>query len=376
MSNLNVLTVSIKPLKVLMAALLAVVVMACGGGGGGLDTSGANLTVLLVNEGSGIDDRSFNAAAWRGITSFFGDTPENTTYRGRFYNDLFSSTADERMPNVRLASEQGVDLIIATGFTFAEPVYVVSADFPNQRYLIIDSFVDRANVASALFAEHEGSFLVGAAAALKAIEDGIVNPSFGFIGGMAGPVITRFQVGFVQGVRSVLPNAEIHEFYANAWGAPQLAMTQAQQWYNSGVYAIFTAAGGTGMGAIVQAREARVAGQNVWVLGVDSDQHEDGIYNNAGNSAVLTSMIKKVETPVLYTLNRLRHTEFQGGLTVYDLAMDGVDIARSNPALGPAILAQIDTMRAQIIGGQIQVISTVAQAQALGLLGANTAARD
>lgn len=359
-----------------MAALLAVVVMACGGGGGGLDTSGANLTVLLVNEGSGIDDRSFNAAAWRGITSFFGDTPENTTYRGRFYNDLFSSTADERMPNVRLASEQGVDLIIATGFTFAEPVYVVSADFPNQRYLIIDSFVDRANVASALFAEHEGSFLVGAAAALKAIEDGIVNPSFGFIGGMAGPVITRFQVGFVQGVRSVLPNAEIHEFYANAWGAPQLAMTQAQQWYNSGVYAIFTAAGGTGMGAIVQAREARVAGQNVWVLGVDSDQHEDGIYNNAGNSAVLTSMIKKVETPVLYTLNRLRHTEFQGGLTVYDLAMDGVDIARSNPALGPAILAQIDTMRAQIIGGQIQVISTVAQAQALGLLGANTAARD
>jgi basic membrane protein A len=241
----------------------------------------------------------------------------------------------------------------------------VAADNPNQKYLIVDvDWVSFPNVMQAVYAEHEGSYLVGVAAALKAQADGIANPRFGFIGGIPGATITKFEVGYVQGVLSVFPSAEIVDYYVNDWGNPALAKTQAKNWYDSGVYAIYSAAGGSGNGTIAQAKEYRLEGRNVWAIGVDSDQHEEGLYN-ATESAVLTSMIKRVETSLIYSLNAVKNNTFQGEVITFDTKADGVGYSATNPALGQDIVTQLEQIKARIISGGIKIAATNAEAKQL-----------
>jgi basic membrane protein A len=229
--------------------------------------------------------------------------------------------------------------------------------------MIVDvGWLDSSNILQAVYAEHEGSYLVGAAAALKAKEDGISNPRFGFIGGVPGATITKFEVGFVQGVLAVIPNAQIVDYYVNSWGEPALAKTQAKNWYDSGIYVIYSAAGGSGNGTIAQAKEYRSAGRNVWAIGVDSDQHEEGLYN-ATESAVLTSMLKRVETSLVYGLNAVKNGSFRGEVITFDIAKDGVGYSTTNPALSQGIVDQLEAMKQQIVSGQIKIAATNAEAK-------------
>jgi basic membrane protein A len=239
----------------------------------------------------------------------------------------------------------------------------VAADNPHQNYMIVDvDMLQLSNVMQAVYAEHEGSYLVGVAAALKALEDGIVNPRFGFIGGVANAVITKFQVGYVQGILSIIPNAQIVDYYVGSFREPGLAKVQAKNWYDSGVYAIYSAAGGSGNGTIAQAKEYRAAGRNVWAIGVDGDQFEDGIFNDAGDSAVLTSMLKRVESSVLYALNAVNNNSFTGKVITFDLAADGVGYSAANPALSKEIIEKLEVVKNEISTGQITVVSTLADA--------------
>jgi basic membrane protein A len=325
----------------------------------------ANITVRLLTDATGIDDKSFNAAAWRGILEFYGDTWENPRLQGRNYDVVTAQTQDMYIPNIRQATDEGNDLIVTTGFTFADALGEVARQNPNQKYMIVDvDYVGLPNVLQAVYAEHEGSFLVGAAAALKAKEEGITNPAFGFIGGIPGATITKFEIGYVQGILSVLPNARIVDYYVNDWGNPALAKTQAKNWYDSGAYAIYSAAGASGYGTISQAKEYRAAGMNVWAIGVDSDQHEYGLYNTT-DSAVLTSMLKKVETSLIYGLNAVKNGSFKGETITFDLKSDGVGYADTNPELGAAIRAELERIKARIISGEIKIAATYAEARRL-----------
>lgn len=348
-------------MKLVLILLAAFGVFGCTEKNGAARGAG-EVTTILLTDSTGIDDRSFNAAAWRGILDFFGESWGNTPGRGRLFEVVTAQTEDFYETNLRNAVDEGHDLIIATGFTWAADLGRVAADWPDQNFLIVDvDWVGLPNVMQAVFAEHDGSFLVGAAAALKAVEDGIPNPRFGFIGGIPGALITKFQVGFVQGVLSILPDAEIVDYYVNSWGAPALARTQALNWYGSGVYAIYSAAGASGNGTIIEAMAQRQAGRNVWAIGVDSDQFEDGIYNGT-DSAVLTSMVKRVESSVVYALNAVRDGNFSGRTITFDLALDGVEYSRANPALSPEINARLDEIKRQIISGEIVVYPTYAEA--------------
>lgn len=236
-------------------------------------------TVRLITDATGIDDKSFNAAAWRGILEFYGDTWENQKNRGKLYDVVTCQTQDMYVPNLKQAADKGYDLIITTGFTFANAVGEVAPLYPDQKFMIVDvNWVNKPNLAEYVYSEEQGSFLVGAAAALQAEAEGVKNPKFGFIGGVPGATITKFEMGYIQGIRAVLPNAEIVDYYANDWGAPEKAKAQAKNWYDSGVTTIFSAAGGTGNGTIAQAKEYRVQGKKVWAVGVDSDQYEEGVY--------------------------------------------------------------------------------------------------
>jgi len=324
------------------------------------------VTVRLLTDSTGVDDKSFNAAAWRGILEFYGDTWTSPRQRGSAYDWITAQDQSMYVPNLRQATDEGYDLIIVNGFTWDDSLSQVSADNPNQKYLIVDvDWLEASNVMQAAYAEHEGSYLVGVAAALKALEDGIENPRFGFIGGVPGAVITKFQVGYVQGILSIIPDAQIVDYYVGSWNEPGLAKAQAMNWYDSGVYAIFSAAGNSGNGTIAQAREYRAAGRNVWAIGVDSDQYEEGLYNNSTESAVLTSMLKRVENSVIYALNAVRNNTFNPEVIVFDLRADGVGYSTSNSALGSNIINSLDLVKEAIANGSITVVPTLAQAMRL-----------
>ncbi|QTQ12087.1 BMP family protein [Treponema parvum] len=339
-------------------------------------SSDSRPVVKLITDATGIDDKSFNAAAWRGILSYYGDTWENQKGRGNKYEVVSCQTQDMYIPVLKQISDEAPDLIVVTGFTFADALSEVSEEYPNQKYMIVDvDWVNKPNVMEFVFTEEQGSFLVGVAAALQAQEEKIAKPRFGFIGGVPGVTITKFEVGYIQGLRAVIPNAEIVDFYANDWGKPELAKTQAKNWFDSGVYAIYSAAGGTGNGTIAQAKEYRMSGKNVWAIGVDSDQYADGIYEGK-KSAVLTSMIKRVEAASLYALKAVENKTFKSGVVNLSLADDGVGFSVANPDLKPSVVKKIEEYRANIISGKIKIIGTYKDALAAGKVPAGLGAKD
>ena len=359
--------------KIVFCLILGVILAASAFSGGGKQPAGqaassssaGGITVRLLTDATGIDDKSFNAAAWRGILEFFGDTWQNQSKRGRSYDVVTAQTQDMYIPNIRQATDEGYDLIVTTGFTFADALGEVAKQNPRQQYMIVDvDWVGLPNVMQATYSEHEGSYLVGMATALKAKADNIANPRFGFIGWVPGATITKFEVGFVQGVLAVIPNAQFIDYYANDWGRPDLAKTQAKNWYDSGVYAIYSAAGGTGNGTIAQAKEYRAAGKNVWAIGVDSDQHDEGLYN-ATDSAVLTSMLKRVETSLIYALKAVQNKTFKGEVIIFDLKADGVGYSSTNPAMTADIKNQLEQAKQKIVSGQIKIAATHAEAKRL-----------
>ena len=334
----------------------------------------ADPSVRLLTDASGIDDRAFNAAAWRGILKFYGDTLSRQPRRGSAYDVVTAKTPDMYIPNIKQVSDEKYDLVVATGFAFAE----VAPQYPGQRYLIIDvDSVNLPNVMQATFAEQEGSYLVGAAAALKARADGVKDPRFGFIGGIPGSAMTRFEVGYAQGIVSVLPGAAVVDYYANDWAKPELAKARARTWYDSGVYCVFSAAGMTGTGAIAMAREYRAAGRNVWAVGADSDQYDEGIYDSAkGRSAVLTSMIKRVDTATVYALKALKAGTFRGGAVVFDAKSDGVAFSDRNVELGKDIVAKVNAIKRDIVAGKVKVYSKYADARAARAVPSGLQAKD
>jgi len=333
-------------------------------------------TIRLVTDATGIDDKSFNAAAWRGIVEFYGENVESAKSRGTLYDVVTCQTQDQYLPTLKQLSDEGYDLICATGFTFSDAITEIADEYPEQKYMIVDvDWVGRPNVKEFVFHEEEGSYLVGLAAALQAKEEGIANPKFGFIGGVPGSTITKFEVGYIQGIRAVLPNAEILDYYANDWGKPELAKTQAKNWYNMGVYAIFSAAGGTGNGTIAQAKEMQYAGKNVWAIGVDSDQYADGVYAE-GKSAVLTSMIKRVETSTLIALNEIAAGTFKGGVVNLSLKDDGVDYSKANKVFSIKVIDALEAAKKDIVSGAVKIIPTYKDAVAAGVVPAGLGAID
>jgi basic membrane protein A and related proteins len=306
-----------------------------------------DFTVGLVTDVGGIDDKSFNQGTWEGIERFAKETGAKTQY-------LQSESDADYVPNLSSFSDEEYDIIIAPGFLFAEAMTEVSGNFTEQKYLIIDMVVgERPNVANAVFAEHEGSFLAGVAAALKAQEAG--QDTLGFIGGMDFDLIQKFEAGFEAGVATVDPNMTVLVEYAGSFADTQIGQTLASKMYDAGAYIIYHAAGGTGNGLIKEAKDRRTNGQDVWAIGVDKDQFSDGIYEG-DKSAVLTSMMKRVDVAAYEVSQLTLDGKFPGGeVLVFDLSNDGVSLPAENPNLTDAIMDTVADYKGQVIDGTIEV---------------------
>ena len=364
--------------KILTIALVALCAFSVFAGGSSDAATAENdlPTVLLLTDATGIDDKSFNAAAWRGILQFYGDEGAG---RGSLYQVITAQTTDMYIPNLKNAAEDGEwDLVVTTGFTWGDALETVAAQYPEQNFIIIDVdyLTDRPNLIQYIYEEEQGSYLVGVAAAAQAQAEGIENPKFGFIGGIPGATITKFEIGYIEGIKTIYPDAEIVDYYANSWGAPELAKAVAKSWYDAGVYCIFSAAGGTGGGTIAQAKEYRMAGKNVWAIGVDSDQYEDGLYGTEGESAVLTSMLKLVENSTVDALTKVAEGTWEGGVVTQSMFNGGVGYSKANAALVPEAVEAADAAAAAILAGEVVVDKTYAAALAAGNVPAGLSAID
>ena len=219
------------------------------------------------------------------------------------------------------------------------------------------------NIGGIVFTEEQGSFLVGAAAALKS-QTGTV----GFIGGVSGVggLIERFEAGYMAGARAVNPDIEILSEYLTAapdfdgFNAPDQARDTALAMYDGGADIVYHAAGGSGAGLFEAAREqSDVSGAKVWAIGVDSDQYNTS--DPAVQEFILTSMLKRVDNGVYQAISSVCDGTFAGGETRYDLSVDGVGYSTSGGFVDD-IVDQLEDFKAQIIAGDIVVPTDPAEA--------------
>lgn len=316
-------------------------------------TEAVDFSLAMVTDVGGVDDKSFNQSAWEGIEAF---GKENGLEKGDGGYDYLQSTSDaDYITNINNLVRRDFDVVYGIGFLMEEPIKTIAAQQKDAQLAIIDSIVDAPNVASVMFKEQEGSFLAGVAAALMS-----ESKQIGFVGGMEIPVIERFEAGFLEGVKAVDPSIKVDVQYTGKFDDAALGKTTANRMYSSGVDIIFHAAGGTGNGVFAEAKERKTkdANANVWVIGVDSDQYEEGAVGDT--NVTLTSMLKKVGTAVQNIAKDAMAGNFPGGTTVtYGLAEEGVGLADSRGAIPQEVLDQIDEFTKKIADGEIVVPETV-----------------
>lgn len=343
--------------KLLALASVAVLVLAACGGetreGGGDGGGASDIRVGVAFDVGGLGDQSFNDAANRGLQQAIQEglvTEENT--------ELIepNATGSNRDDNVVNLADQGFDLVLCIGFAFSEGVAEIAADYPDQDFAIIDGFAttiatDATNIADLAFKEHEGSYLVGIAAAM-ASQTGTI----GFLGGQEGTgLIERFQAGYEAGARSVNPDIEILVEYigddVTAFNDPTKGEALSAKMYDGGADVVYHAAGASGAGLF---QAAVAAGPDALAIGVDSDQYLTASPEQQPH--ILTSMLKRVDTGVHDAIESVVNGEFEPGFRVFGLAEEGVDYSSSNPdLLTEEMQAAMDEAKQAIIDGEITV---------------------
>lgn len=316
------------------------------GSGGG--ASGSDIKVGMVYDLGGRGDQSFNDAAARGLdrakAEFGIQTKELEPAEG----------GQNREELVRLLADQDYQMVFGVGFLFEDSLKAAAPDFPDVTFGQIDSVVDAPNAASLTFAEEQGSYLMGAAAALKS-----KTGKVGFIGGVEQDLIKRFEAGFTAGAKKINPSAQVDVKYITqppdftGFNDPAKGKEIALGQYSGGADVIYHAAGGSGGGLFQAAKEVSDrTGTKHWAIGVDSDQYN--IVDASLKPHVLTSMLKKVDVAVYDTVKRQVQGAKPTGLTTYDLKAGGIDYSTTGGFVDD-IKGQLDDLKNQIIAGQITV---------------------
>ncbi len=320
---------------------------------------GCKIKVGIVFDIGGKNDRSFNAAAWEGVKRAQNDL-DICLY------DVEPGNPTSIEPAMRAFAEKKFDLIFGVGFAQGPIMQKVATDYPNTKFAIVDGVIfeddgktPKKNVASLIFREHEGSYLVGMIAASKS-KTGVL----GFLGGMDIPLIHKFETGYAEGAKSVNPNVKIIDNYVGvsdgAWNNPgkgkELSLAQIEK----GADVIFTAAGNSGLGAFdaVEQYGKDANGQaNKFVIGVDSNQ------NGVKPGFVLTSMVKRVDNAVYDVVKEVLGGNFAGGFHVFGLDKDGVAYAMddNNKGIIPDdVILKVEQAKKDIVNGKIKVTDAMA----------------
>jgi basic membrane protein A len=327
-----------------------------GGTGGGGDGGSAadELKIGLAYDAIGRGDRSFNDSAFAGAEAAVEE------FGGEFREVTPNEDGSDRAELLAQLAQEGYNPVIAVGFAYDEVIADVAAEFPDTTFAQVDgsnTLPDGSskgeNVTGLLFAAEEGSFLAGAAAALKS-ETGQI----GFVGGVDVPLIQTFQAGYEAGARQVNPNIVINSQYISPAGDfsgfndPARAQILAQGMYSGGADIVFQVAGGSGTGVF---QAAAAAGGRA--IGVDSDQYQT-VDDPALQAVIMTSMLKRVDNAVLSFVGEFVDGNVEGGTDIlYDLETEGVGLSTSGGFIDD-IQSDIDGFRQQIIAGEVEVPTT------------------
>src|SRR5437764_5497394 len=333
----------------------------------------SKIRVGIVFDIGGKDDRSFNAAAWNGVKcAESGTLPDGKTSCDEaalnvIVRDVAPGNPVSIEPAMRAFAERGYDLVIGVGFAQAPIMQAVANDYPNIHFAIIDGAIfeadgktPKANVASLVLKEHEGSYLVGMIAGMTTKTNTI-----GFLGGMDIGLIHRFEGGYEQGAKAANPKVQIIQNYVGvtdaAWNNPGKGKEIALAQIGKGADVIFTAAGNSGLGAfdaVEQAGKDSTGRATHFVIGVDSNQ------NMVKPGFVLTSMVKRVDNAVYDIVKDVDTQKFQGGFHVFGLDSDGVGYVmdKYNQSLvAPQTMQAAEDAKKKIVAGQIKVVDRMTQ---------------
>ncbi|NUO37740.1 MAG: BMP family ABC transporter substrate-binding protein [Gemmatimonadaceae bacterium] len=320
--------------------------------GAAVPPTGDTVDVGVVFDLGGRGDKSFNDGAYLGAER----AEKELGVRVRF---IEPGEGSDRESGLRLLAAEGMDLVIGVGFIFTDDLTQLAKEYPTTRFAGVDYSVATdqdgkvipppPNLAALKFREEQGSFLVGALAALVGR-----SKKVGFVGGMDFPLIQKFEMGYKAGVKKVCPDCEVISQYAgvtpeafrNPGKGKELALSQYQQ----GVNVIFHASGSTGLGVFEAARQT-----GKLAIGVDADQYKEA------PGFVLTSMVKGVDNAVFDAIKRVKERRFEGGIYQYGLAENGVGYVydANNAKLIPAdVRARLESLKQDIVAGRIVVPST------------------
>jgi len=300
----------------------------------------ADFKPAVIYDMGGKFDKSFNEGVFNGIKRFTDET-------GIEVMEFEVTNEAQREQAMQRMVQRGATIVLGVGFAQADAIDKVAGENPDRNFAIIDvSWLDKPNLRQYAFKEHEGSYLVGMAAAL-ASKTGKV----GFVGGMDIPLIRAFACGYVQGAKSVNADVEILQNMTGttpaAWNDPGKGAELTQSQIDRGADVVYQAAGGTGIGVI---RAAADAGK--FSIGVDSNQ------NHLAPGSVLTSMLKRVDVAAYQTMKDAMSGSFETGVRTLGLAEGGVGWAldENNKDLITADMkAKIDSASADIVAGSVAV---------------------
>jgi basic membrane protein A len=343
-----------RKLGLLLAALLAVhIALLYAGKSGAVEASTADaIDVGVVFDVGGRGDKSFNDGAFAGADRAIRELGSQVRF-------IEPGEGSDREAGLRLLAAEGMDLVVGVGFIFSDDLRQLATEYPGTLFAGIDYApqVDAsgnvipppANLAALKFREEEGSFLVGALAAL------VGNAKrLGFVGGMDFPLIHKFEAGYRAGVKAVCAECEVIAQYAGvtpeAFRNPGRGLELALSQYQSGVNVIFHASGSTGLGVFEAARR-----RGKLAIGVDADQYSEA------PGFILTSMVKRVDQAVYDAIRNVTNRTFRGGIFQLGLAERGVDYVydECNRALIPdSARVRVEALRREIIDGRIRVPSS------------------
>ncbi|MBI3791029.1 MAG: BMP family ABC transporter substrate-binding protein [Gemmatimonadetes bacterium] len=320
----------------------------------GADASPATkrVRVGIVFDLGGRGDKSFNDGAYEGGERAIRELGADVTF-------IEPGEGSDREPGLRLLAAEGMDLVMGVGFIFTDDLNKLATEYPKTHFAGIDYAISTdstgkvipppPNIAALKFREEEGSFLVGALAALAG-----GSKKLGFVGGMDSPLIRKFEAGYTAGVKHVCPDCEVIAQYAGvtpiAFRNPSRGKELALSQYQQGVKVIFHASGSTGLGVFEAARS-----MNALAIGVDADQFREA------PGHVLTSMVKGIDAAVYDAIKRAQNGTFAGGIIGFGLAENGVGYvydANNKAQIPDAVRAKVEALKAEIIAGKIKVPST------------------
>ena len=299
--------------------------------------------VGLVFDVGGRGDKSFNDAAFLGVSRAEKALDVEASY-------LEPASTEDREAALRLFAARDFDLVIGVGFIFSSDIDAVARAYPGTRFAGVDYAPGSKgipdNVAALAFREEEGSFLVGAVAGLMSKSHHV-----GFVGGMTGPLIRKFEIGYAQGVKASCPSCVVHAAYAgptpDAFRDPAKGKALANAQIAAGSDVVYHAAGATGHGVFEAAADAHTL-----AIGVDADQYDEM------PGTVVTSMIKRGDVAVFDIVKATIDGTFHGGMNVFGLEEAGVDYVHEGPHathIPEVVKAKVESLRADIIAKRIVV---------------------